>query len=143
MVWLDLGFKPGLLDHWWTLQPSCQIGQKRISFIIFKKIAVTLNDRKKILFPFFLLFSYLFLFSSCRENVYGENYMNFIFSVAKYWLWYLKLLVTTTTTTTWEFFTAALADGFPLEVEWQQVSRTLLSILAVVWTAVVWTALYF
>ena len=30
-----------------------------------------------------------------------------------------------------EFFSSALADGFSLEFEWQQVSRTLLSILAI------------
>ena len=37
-----------------------------------------------------------------------------------------------------EFFTSALADGLSLEFEWQQVSRTLLSILAVLNNAVVW-----
>ena len=40
-----------------------------------------------------------------------------------------------------EFFTSALADGFWLEFEWQQVpqvSRTLLNILAVLNSAVVW-----
>ena len=37
-----------------------------------------------------------------------------------------------------ELFTSALADGFSLESEWQQVSRTLLSILAVLNNAVVW-----
>ena len=39
------------------------------------------------------------------------------------------------------FFTSALADGLSLEIEWQQgpqVSRTLLSILAVFNNAVVW-----
>ena len=41
------------------------------------------------------------------------------------------------------FFTPALADGFSLESEWQQVSslsRTLLSILANLNNAVVWIA---
>ena len=37
-----------------------------------------------------------------------------------------------------EFFTSALADGLLLECEWQLVSRTLLSILAVLNNAVVW-----
>ena len=37
-----------------------------------------------------------------------------------------------------EFFTSALADGFSLESEWQQVSRTLLSILAILNNVVVW-----
>ena len=37
-----------------------------------------------------------------------------------------------------EFFTSALADGLSLEFEWQQVSRTLLSILAVLNNVVVW-----
>ena len=37
-----------------------------------------------------------------------------------------------------EFFTSVLADGLSLEFEWQQVSRTLLSILAVLNNAVVW-----
>ena len=37
-----------------------------------------------------------------------------------------------------EFFTWALADGFSLEFEWQQVSRTFLSILVVRNNAVVW-----
>ena len=42
------------------------------------------------------------------------------------------IIITTTTTIIliWEFFTPALADGFPLDSEWQQVSRTYLSILA-------------
>ena len=35
--------------------------------------------------------------------------------------------------TTCLIFMPALADSFSLEYEWQQVSRTLLSILAVVW----------
>ena len=26
---------------------------------------------------------------------------------------------------TWEFFTQALAEGFPLEAEWQQISSSL------------------
>ena len=30
----------------------------------------------------------------------------------------------------WEFFTLALADGLPLESDWQQVSSSSLSILA-------------
>ena len=38
----------------------------------------------------------------------------------------------------WEFFIPALADGFPLEFEWQQVSSTLLSILVDVNNAIVW-----
>ena len=37
-----------------------------------------------------------------------------------------------------EFFTSALAEGFSLEFEWQQVSRTLLSILAYLNNAIVW-----
>ena len=37
-----------------------------------------------------------------------------------------------------EFFTEVLADGFSLEFEWQQISRTLLSILAVFYHAFVW-----
>ena len=37
-----------------------------------------------------------------------------------------------------EFFTSALADGFSLGSEWQQVSRTLLSILAFLNNVVVW-----
>ncbi len=37
-----------------------------------------------------------------------------------------------------EFFTSANADGLSLEFEWQQVSRTLLSILAVLNNVVVW-----
>ena len=37
-----------------------------------------------------------------------------------------------------ELFTSALADGFSLESEWQQVSRTLLRILAVLNNAAVW-----
>ena len=42
------------------------------------------------------------------------------------------------TVTPLEFFTSVLADGLTLEFEWQQVSRTLLSILAVLNNAVVW-----
>ena len=38
----------------------------------------------------------------------------------------------------WEFFTQALGDGLALEFEWQQVSRTLLSIPADLKNAVVW-----
>ena len=38
----------------------------------------------------------------------------------------------------WEFVPRALADGFSLESEWQQVSRTLLSILSYLCNAVVW-----
>ena len=38
----------------------------------------------------------------------------------------------------WEFFTTALADGFSLEFEWQQVSWTLFNILADFNKAVVW-----
>ena len=37
-----------------------------------------------------------------------------------------------------EFFTSMLTDGFSLEFEWQQVSRTRLRILAVLSNAVVW-----
>ena len=37
-----------------------------------------------------------------------------------------------------EFFTSALADGFSLESEWQQVFRTRLKILAVLSYVVVW-----
>ena len=37
-----------------------------------------------------------------------------------------------------EFFTSVLADGLSLEFEWQQVSRTLLSILTILNNAVVW-----
>ena len=37
-----------------------------------------------------------------------------------------------------EFFTSATSDGLSLEIEWQQVSRTLLSILTVFNNAVVW-----
>ena len=37
-----------------------------------------------------------------------------------------------------EFFTTLLADGSPLESEWQQVSRTLLSILVNLNNTVVW-----
>ena len=37
-----------------------------------------------------------------------------------------------------EFFISALADSLSLKFEWQQVSRTLLSILAVLNNAVVW-----
>ena len=37
-----------------------------------------------------------------------------------------------------EFFTSALTDGLSLEFEWQQVSSSLLSILAVLNNAVVW-----
>ena len=37
-----------------------------------------------------------------------------------------------------EFFTSVLADGLSLEFKWQQVSRTLLSILAILNHAVVW-----
>ena len=40
--------------------------------------------------------------------------------------------------TPWEFFISVLADGLSLEFEWQQVSRTLLSILAVLNNVVVW-----
>ena len=36
------------------------------------------------------------------------------------------ITTTTTTTTTVEFFTSALADGFSLEFEWQQVTSSLL-----------------
>ena len=37
-----------------------------------------------------------------------------------------------------EFFTSVLTDGFSLEFEWQQVSRTCLRILAVLSNAVIW-----
>ena len=37
-----------------------------------------------------------------------------------------------------EFFTSVLADGFSLEFEWPQVSRTCLRILAVLSNAVIW-----
>ena len=40
------------------------------------------------------------------------------------------------------FLTLALANGFSLESEWQQVSRTLLSILANLNNAVVWRVLF-
>ena len=40
-----------------------------------------------------------------------------------------------------EFFTLALTDGFPIESDWQQVSRTLLSILVDLNHAVVWMIL--
>ena len=40
--------------------------------------------------------------------------------------------------TPWEFFTLVLADGLSLEFERQQVSRTLLSILAVLNNIVAW-----
>ena len=36
------------------------------------------------------------------------------------------------------FFTSVLADGLSLKFEWQQVSRSLLSILAVLNNVVVW-----
>ena len=38
----------------------------------------------------------------------------------------------------WEFFTSALVDDLPREFKWQQVSRTLLSILADLHNDVVW-----
>ena len=38
----------------------------------------------------------------------------------------------------WWFFTPASADKFLLEIEWQQVSRTLLNILAILIIAVIW-----
>ena len=38
----------------------------------------------------------------------------------------------------WEFFAPAFAEGFSLESEWQQVTRTLLSILADLNNTVVW-----
>ena len=37
-----------------------------------------------------------------------------------------------------EIFTSALANGFSLEFEWHQVSRTLLSLLAIFNNAVIW-----
>ena len=37
-----------------------------------------------------------------------------------------------------ELFTSAIADGFSLKSEWQQVSPTLLSILAVLNNAIIW-----
>ena len=40
--------------------------------------------------------------------------------------------------TLWKVFTSVLADGLSLEFEWHQVSRTLLSILAVLNNTVVW-----
>ena len=40
--------------------------------------------------------------------------------------------------TPWEFFTWILAGGFSLKFEWQQVSWTLLRILAVLNNAVIW-----
>ena len=46
--------------------------------------------------------------------------------------------VITIIVTPWEFFTSALADGLSLETKWQQVSRTLLSILADLNNALVW-----
>ena len=48
-----------------------------------------------------------------------------------YILWNLIL-------THWEFFTSVLADSLSLKYQWQQVSRTLLSILVVINDAVVW-----
>ena len=41
--------------------------------------------------------------------------------------------------TSWEFFISVLADGFSLDFEWQQISRTLLSIRADPNDAVLWT----
>ena len=38
----------------------------------------------------------------------------------------------------WEIFTPMLADGLSLEVEWQQISMTLLTILANLNNVVVW-----
>ena len=38
----------------------------------------------------------------------------------------------------WEFFIPVLADRYSLEAEWQQVSRTLLSVLSNLNYAVVW-----
>ena len=38
----------------------------------------------------------------------------------------------------WEFFIPAVANGFPSEFEWQQVSRTLLSVLVDLNNAVAW-----
>ena len=38
----------------------------------------------------------------------------------------------------WDFFIPALTDGFSLKPKWQQVSRTLLSIIADLNYAVVW-----
>ena len=48
------------------------------------------------------------------------------------------LLVVVVVVTLLEFCTASLADGLSLEFEWQQVSWTLLSILAILNNAVVW-----
>ena len=58
---------------------------------------------------------------------------SFFNSLAKLLLLLLLLLFTP-----WEFFTSVLADGLSLEFEWQQVSRTLISILAVPNNVLVW-----
>ena len=45
---------------------------------------------------------------------------------------------TSTTTIPWEFFTSSNTDGLSLAFEWQQVSRTLLSILIDLNNAIIW-----
>ena len=52
-----------------------------------------------------------------------------------------QIIITTTVTFLklfWEIFTTALAVDFSLEFEWQQVSRTLLTILVDLNAAIVW-----
>ena len=54
----------------------------------------------------------------------------------------LLLLLLLLLFTPWEFFPSVLADGFSLEFEWQQVSSSLLSILAVLNNVVAWMVSY-
>ena len=44
-------------------------------------------------------------------------------------LWSARIIIINIVVNPWEFFPPASADGFSLEFGWQQVSRTLLSIL--------------
>ena len=66
--------------------------------------------------------------------------LNLIFTKAAndYLLLLLLILLLSLLFYSLEFFTSTLADTLSLEFEWQQVSRTLLSILAVLNNAVFW-----
>ena len=71
-----------------------------------------------------------------RSNTLHFKYINYYFCCSFEGFSLLSLLFTPL-----EFYKSVLADGFSLEFEWSkssQVSRTLLSILAVLNNAVVW-----
>ena len=88
----------------------------------------------KCLLEYLLEFIYYLPFNiNCRKFTGRRfNQITFIFRFLRF-LFILSLLFTP-----WEFFTSVNADGLSLEFEWQQVSRTLLSVLADLNNAAVW-----